>query len=166
MADAWQLPLLSGSTVEIVECTDDALEHIADNLKPADREEGYAAVGHRRYFDMMRLSTLGSESTRVAVSAYGEPVAVIGVRTLSLLYNTGVPWMVTVDCTRKHKRALMSLGRAYTAAMLERYSTLTNFVDARNTDSVAWLQRLGFTIEAPHPYGPLAMPFHRFTIAR
>lgn len=64
------------------------------------------------------------------------------------------------------RRALMSLGRAYTAAMLQQYDTLTNFVDARHSESVAWLQRLGFKLEEPTPHGALGLPFHRFTMTR
>lgn len=162
MADNWELPLLSGHTVEMTEFTDEALEHIADNLKPADREEVHATLGHRRYADALRLSVTMAASVRVAVSAYGEPIAILGVQTVSLIYNTGAPWMLTLNYCKSHRRALMTLGHQYTAAMLERYSELENYVDARHTESVAWLQRLGFTLDEPKPYGPLRLPFHRF----
>ena len=166
MADTWELPLLSGDTVELVEYTEDAMLYVAENLKPADQEEAHATVGHRRYADALRLSVASAASVRIAISAYGEPVAVFGVTTVSLLYNTGAPWMMTVNATRRHRRALMALGKSYTAAMLQNYDTLANYVDARHTDSVAWLQHLGFTIEPPKPYGALALPFHRFSITR
>lgn len=166
MADNWQLPLLSGDTVELIEYSDEALEYVANNLKPADREEVHATVGHRRYADALRLSVAMAVSTRVAISAYGEPIALLGVSNVSLIYNTGCPWLVTVDCTKKHRRALMTLGETYTAAMLEQYQSLENHVDARNGASVAWLQRLGFKMDEPQPYGALSLPFRRFSIER
>lgn len=166
MADTWQLPLLSSDTVEFIEYSNDAMEYVAAHLKPADREEVHATVGHRRYADAMRMSAAMAASVRVAISAYGEPLAVFGVSTVSLIYNTGCPWMLTVNATKKHRRALMTLGQTYTAAMLEQYQTLENHVDARNTESVAWLQRLGFKASEPRPFGALSLPFRRFSIER
>jgi hypothetical protein len=166
VAERWALPLLSTGTVAFAECTDDAIEHVALNLKPADREEAYATTGHRRYADALRLSVMVADSARVGFDAYGQPVAVLGVSTLSLLYNIGAPWMLTVGHHARHRRALMTLGRAYTAAMLEQYHSLENHVDARHTESVAWLQRLGYRIDPPSAWGALALPFHRFSIER
>jgi hypothetical protein len=162
----WELPLLSTETVAFAECTPDAIEHIAQNLKRADRDEAYATTGHARYADAIKLSVALAHSVRVAFNAYGEPVAVLGVRTMSLIYNTGCPWMLTVDQARHHRRALMTLGRAYTAAMLEHYDALENYVYARHTESVVWLQRLGYRLDPPAAWGALGLPFHRFSIAR
>lgn len=158
--------MLRASSVELVELTDDALEHVASNLKAADREEVYATVGHCRYADALRLSVILADSVRVAVSAYGEPVALLGVQTVSLIHNTGAPWLMTTRTGPRHARALMTLGQQYTAAMLEKYNELENYVDARHTESVAWLQRLGYTLDKPQPYGPFGLPFHRFHKAR
>ena len=166
MADTWELPLLSGDMVELIEYTEDAMLYVAENMKPADREEVHATLGHRRYADALRLSAASAASVRIAISAYGEPVAIFGVTTVSVLYNTGAPWLMTVNATRRHRRALMTLGREYTAAMLQNYDRLTNHVDARHTESVAWLQHIGFTVEPPKPHGALALPFHRFSIER
>lgn len=166
MDKRWTLPLLRGSTVEMIEATPEDVAHVADNLKRADKEEAFATFGHCRFRDIMRLSIASAESCLVAVSAYGEPIGVLGVRTLSLIHNIGVPWLVTVGCTQRHRRALMVLGHEYTAAMLQRYDTLTNNVDARNAESIAWLRRLGYAFEDARPFGPFNLPFHRFTIAR
>lgn len=158
--------MLRASSVELVEPTDDAIEHVAANLKAADREEVYATLGHCRYADALRLSTIMAESVRVAVSAYGEPIAVLGVQTVSLIHNTGAPWLLTTKTGPRHARALMNLGRQYTAAMLEKYNELENYVDARHSESVAWLQRLGYQMDSPQAYGPFGLPFHRFHKAR
>lgn len=150
----------------MVEFTPEALEHVATNLKSADREEVHATVGHRRYADALRVSVAAADSVRVAINAYGEPMALLGVGTLSLVGSVGCPWLLTTDRARGYKRALMSLGKAYTAAMLRRYATLENHVHSGNVESVAWLQRLGFLMDAAAPYGALAHRFHRFSIRR
>lgn len=159
-------PLVAGPDFALVECTDDALEYIGENLRQEDRDEVFATLGHARYVDALRVSVLASDATAVGVSAYGEPVAVFGVTPVSVLYNTGSPWFMGTPRVRKYRRALIAGGRAYTALMLKQYARLENHVDARNTTSVAWLQRLGFTVEAPAPHGVLRLPFHRFSIER
>lgn len=160
------LPLLRGDAFEFTPYTDDALEYIASNLRPGDRDEVHATVGHTRYLDALRVSAIASASAIVAVSAYGEPIAVLGVTTVSVLYNTGSPWLLATSSVVKHRRALITAGEAYTAAMLKHYTRLENHVDARNKASVAWLQRLGYTIHEAQPHGALRLPFHRFSIER
>jgi RimJ/RimL family protein N-acetyltransferase len=162
----WRLPLLQTERYEFTEPTDEGIEHIAENMREGDREECYATTGHRRYLDALRISVLASDSCVMAVSAYGEPVALIGVTTVSFLYNIGCPWMLGTPNADRYKRAFIDAGRTYTQYMLGEYSTLANHVDARNTKSVAWLQRLGFSIEKPVPYGELGFPFHPFQIER
>lgn len=166
MAEPWRLPLLGNDRFEYVRCTDEAVEYLAGNLRPSDQEEVHATVGHRRYRDALRLSILASDDAIIAVTAFGEPAAILGVGTLSVLYNIGMPWFMATPSASKHRRAFIDMAGAYTAIMLQKYDQLENHVDARNRRSVAWLQRLGFTIEPPQPYGMLRLPFHRFTLAR
>lgn len=146
----------------LVGCTLDAIEYIAENLRPKDAEEVYATCGHRRYADAIALSVANSEDCGVVVSAYGEPLGIVGVSTLSLIYNTGNPWMLATTGADRYKRAFIEWGIAYTADMLRHYANLVNHVDARNTKSVAWLQHLGYRLSEPEPYGALGMPFRRF----
>jgi len=166
VAKAWQLPLLQNERYEFIEPTEEGIAHIAENLRPADREEAHATFGHRRYADGMRLSVAASDSVVMALSAYGEPVALLGVSTVSFLYNTGCPWMLATPHADAYRRAFIECGRTYTQAMLSEYASLENFVDARNAKSIAWLQRIGFTIGAAEPYGALGLPFCPFRIER
>lgn len=164
MADI--LPRVAGAHFAADEVTDDALVYLSQNLRQADQDEIHATVGHRRYLDAIRLSVAGADDAVVMVGVYGEPIAIIGVGTLSALYGIGSPWMLATPDAMRHPRAFISQGRAYTAAMMERYSGLMNHVDARNSASVAWLQRLGFKIAQPAPFGALGLPFHEFSLAR
>jgi hypothetical protein len=102
----------------------------------------------------------------MATSPSGEPLALFGVVTVSLLSNKGSPWMLATDGAQLHRRALVRGGRAYAVAMLEQYERLENWVDARNRRAVVWLQRCGYTIHPPVPYGPFGLPFHPFSITR
>lgn len=152
--------------VEAIEPTRDAIEYIAANLRETDAAELFASSGSKRYADRLHLAVMGSADAVVFVSAYGEPVAVMGVGTVSLLYNVGCPWLVGTPRVDGYKRAFISVGRTYTGRMLEQYATLTNHVDQRNRKSVAWLQRIGFKMAEPKPHGPFGLPFHHFQIER
>jgi hypothetical protein len=48
--------------------------------------------------------------------------------------------------------------------MLKAFPHLVNFVHAKNTTSVRWLRRLGFTLHEAVPYGALGEPFHPFEL--
>lgn len=168
MADAWSLPLLGNQHFQYREFTEVDMECIAENLRGSDRDEIQATVGHCRYADALRLSVSASASAVIAVTAYGEPVAILGVTTMSLLGNVGSPWfMATPRANAKvHRRAFLEVAGDYVDAMLERYAYLVNHVDARNHVSVRWLRCLGFLIEPACPHGALNLPFHRFSISR
>lgn len=164
--DRWALPLFRGDRFEFTEPTDEGVEHIATNLRAADAVELRAASGSGDMLPLLRLSVLSSDSAVMAVNPYGVPVALLGVGTVSLIYNSGSPWLIGTDDLDRYRRALIACGRTYTAAMLQRYARLENHVDARNTRTVAWLQHLGFTLDSAAPFGPAGVPFHRFWIER
>jgi hypothetical protein len=155
-----------GQEYSFLSPTEDDVEYIASHLRKGDQGELYATTGHRRYLDSLRLSVASSDDAVVAISAHGEPLALFGVGMLSLLYNTGCPWMLCTPRAMRHRRAFIWQARQYTEAMLEHYDALVNHVDQRNTVSVAWLQRIGFRMEEPKPYGALGLPFHEFRIER
>ena len=165
-ADRWVLPLFRGDRFEFVEPTADGIEHIATNLRAADAAELRAASGSGDTPTLIRMSVLSSDSVVMAVNPYGVPVALLGVGTVSLIYNTGCPWLVGTDDLDRYRRALIACGRIYTAAMLQQYACLENHVDARNKRTVAWLQHLGFTLDPAAPFGPAGVAFHRFWIER
>ena len=89
-----------------VDATDDAIEYIADNLRPSDAAELFASTGSKDYRGALRTSVISSDDVVVWVTAYGEPVGIQGVGTLSLLYNTGCPWLVGTPRLNAHLRAL------------------------------------------------------------
>jgi len=166
LAGEWGLPLVTHERYVFARPGEEDVAHVAGNLRAADREEGYAHLGHRRALDALRLSVAASDDVVCAYSAWGEPVALVGVATLSALYGIGCPWMVATDRVEAYRRAFIECGRLYTAAMLERYESLANHVDARNTRSIAWLKRIGFELGPAEPYGALGLPFHPFRIGR
>lgn len=162
----WRLPLLQTARYAFVEPTADDVEHVAANLRRGDKDEIHATLGHRRYLDALNLALAASTSAVVWVNAYGEPMAVAGVYTTSLLDRRGAPWLMATPAVERYPGALISCGRAYTTAALQEYAVLENYVDDRNKKSVAWLQHVGFSMGEPQPFGALQMPFRKFRIER
>lgn len=75
--------------------------------------------------------------------------------------GVAVVWMVATDLAQP--RLFVKHTKKYLDKLLEKYHTLTNFVDMRNTKSIQWLHRMGFQFcdVAPY-YGKARIPFIQF----
>lgn len=166
MQAEWSLPMLQAPRVRAVPATVRAIKHVANNLRESDMHELVATTGHRDFEAALLMSARISRSLVVFEDTHGEPMAVLGVGTVSLLYNTGSPWMLATPRAQRFPSALISLGRSYTAYMLTGYDRLENHVDTRNATSIAWLRHLGYHIDAAQPYGALGLSFNRFWMER
>lgn len=142
------------------------IEYLAENLRLADQQELKASRGqdvsfYRTLTEAVQVST----RTWVMLGKDANPSAVFGVAPVSLLHRIGSPWLLGTDALFEQARTLVVRGRWYVARMKELYPEgLHNYVDARNTLSVKWLKRVGFTIHPPEPYGVEGLPFHLFTM--
>ena len=149
--------------VQLVRPEDADLRHLAQNLRAADRQELAATHGYDiDLLQCLQTAVSASEEAFIAVTAYGEPIAVFGVAPVSLLGGIGCPWMLGTDTMDLYGRAVVTLSRQHVARWAQRYSLLFNYVDARNLRSIAWLKRTGFAILPAAPYGLSGEPFHRF----
>ena len=92
----------------------------------------------------------------------GELAAIIGVAPVNMLAGVGSPWMLGTPVLDRHQRILVRRTPEYISRMLKAFPHLVNYVHAKNTTSVRWLRRLGFTLHEAVPYGPLGEPFHPF----
>lgn len=60
--------------------------------------------------------------------------------------------MLGTDVVLAHQMEFLRRSREWRNQLLQRYSTLTNFVDVRNEVSVRWLRWLGFKLSEPITY--------------
>jgi len=146
-----------------------ATEVDADDIEPrlraADRAELVAASGPDVLGQLREAVTLSTgRGGRMAFVAEheGEVIALFGFVPVSALSSTAHPWLVGTPGLGRVPGMLNRLSRSYCSAVLGEYPLLVNYVDARNTTSVAWLKRLGFKIGDPTPFGAEGLPFHRF----
>lgn len=92
----------------------------------------------------------------------GELAAIMGVAPINMLNGLGSPWMLGTPVLDRNSRILVRATPVYIGRMLTAFPHLVNFVHAKNTTSVRWLRRLGFTLYDAVPHGPLGEPFHPF----
>lgn len=139
------------------------LIYLAQHLRTTDLAE--LAATHGAELDVLRClrtAVSASEQAWVAVTVWGEPVAVFGIAPVSLLGGIGCPWMLGTDAVDGYAREVVTLSRRHVAQWSRRYPLLFNYVDARNLRSIQWLRRTGFVIGQAEPYGLHGEPFHRF----
>ena len=139
------------------------LRHIARHLRAGDMRELQATRGDD--FDVVACllaSVAGSEVAHVAVTPYGEPIAVFGLAPISLLGGQGCPWMLGTETLNLYGRDVVLMGKHFARQWGQRYDTLFNYVDARNLRAVAWLRHSGYTLFKAEPRGVQGEPFHRF----
>lgn len=151
---------------EVLTATQELVDALKGRFRQADIDEVYAMSGR----DVNSAVDDGLKfSDHAWVGTWeGEPITVFGVRGLGLLGDEGTPWLLGTDRIRENgiRQAFVQLSAPYVQEMLRDFAYLENYVDARNTVSIRWLKRIGFTVDPPEPAGYLKMPFHRFWVRR
>ncbi|SMG43219.1 hypothetical protein [Paraburkholderia susongensis] len=128
-------------------------------LRVKDRVEIALSSGDTTVGVMLR-SLEASDEAWVALNDQGELFGIYGVAEVQGL---GSPWMVATPEVYRYQKELVKDGREWVKSILPKYSRLFNFVHAENTQSIAWLRRLGFTIgELVPEYGAGRAPFYLF----
>jgi hypothetical protein len=148
----------------IVPATDEHVTQMLPHVRQADRNEVMAAGG-RTVEDLLGRCV---EQAELAWSGLvnDEVACIFGVTGVSVISETGIPWMIGTDLIDKHAKAFLRRNRPIVATMLTRYPYLKNYVDVRNTKAIEWLQWLGFKILPAEPFGVYRMPFHPFELAK
>lgn len=130
-------------------------------MRPQDVAECRAS-GHDDILSAVELSIAHSAQCWSA-EADGVLLCIFGVAPVgTVLAPRGAPWLLGTDAMQRRRRALVALTRPYIVHMLALYPHLANFVHARNTLAVRWLQRIGFTLHAAIALPGTGEPFHPF----
>lgn len=150
--------------VEIIPATLEHVDEIAGCLREADKREAEAStlLSIRR---ALRCSLLSSKKAWAGFID-GEMVALFGVASASLAGGKGVPWLVGTDLIEKHSITFLRKNRKMLPEIMDGFSVLENWVDARNDLVIRWLKWLGFTMDEPAPHGPHGILFRRFELRR
>ena len=146
----------------IVEATQEHVRLLGPNLRREDEQEALAAgvTAKRAVWRSFKASSI----RRTAF--IGEDIAAMWGVTGILLGNVGNPWLLTTDAIEKLPLAFFKEARCQVRDMLAAHPILFNYVPESYTRAVRFLALLGFTIDAPAPFGPNRASFHRFHMER
>lgn len=136
------------------------IDELLPHMRLLDRQEVEAASGD--VYTALQNALLLTRYP-VTVRLQGGPlVAIFGAAALSQVSDTAALWLLGTDLMRTHPRAVLDAAAAFVEHTREHHPRLLNYVDARNRPSIRWLQKLGFTLDPPAPFGVAGLPFHRF----
>jgi nitrite reductase/ring-hydroxylating ferredoxin subunit len=136
------------------------VEDLTGRIRRADHEEVWA-VAHVDADNALRRSF---EASKVAwaFKSEGRVFAIGGVCPSTSAYSIGIPWLLASNDITDAGIFFARHSRQCVEEMHEHYLHLMNWVDARNLESIKWLDWCGFDIEEAKPYGEDRLPFHRF----
>lgn len=137
-------------------------EMVAKTMRAADVREVYATA----MVDPLtacRLSLAATPDAKV-VFLGGELAGLFGITPLSLFIPMGTPWYLGTDVCDRRRKLFLKHSSPIFRREAARFRYLENRVDVRNRASIRWLRWLGFTIHDPEPWGPMGLPFHKFTM--
>lgn len=129
----------------VVPATEELARAIAPRLRLVDCQEIMAGVDPLEQL----LANLRISTHAWCWMIDGEPACMVGVAPTSIVGNTALAWVVTTEAIRTDLRTFALGSRAMLRHLLTIYPRLEGYVDARFTESVHWLERLGFRLEAP-----------------
>lgn len=135
------------------------IDELVANLRAQDRAECLAAG----VTDIREAIADGVANSLLCWTGKvdGRVACILGVRPVTFLGETGIPWMLGTPLVAANARVFIKNSRPYIAQMLRAYPHLMNYVHAPNHQAIAWLKRMGFAI------GPLVQAntgemFHPF----
>lgn len=134
---------------------------LAPRLRAADLRE-IQAVTRQSPLEVLLGGIAASDPCDAVVDGDDRPLAVFGV-VPGEDRDTGVIWLLGSDELVERPFAFLRRSRAAIDALLGRYRTLWNVVDARNEVHVRWLRWCGFVIRRTiDDYGVERRPFYEF----
>lgn len=91
-----------------------------------------------------------------------KPIGMFGLASISLLGDTGIPWLLGTDDMLKIRRQFIRESKSHVDFMLKVFPKLTNLVHVENLASIRWLKSVGFVLQDAIPAGPFAAMFYPF----
>jgi len=138
---------------------DDVLA-LAPRLRQADIDEVKAASG----LDPLTALTLSLQISPLCFTVFGDglQLAMFGAKPEDNP-TIGRIWMLGSDEIHDHRFGFLRKSREWVDYLQERHPLLYNYIDARNTVHIRWLQWLGFSfINEVHGYGFEQRLFYQF----
>ncbi len=138
------------------------LIELAQNMRQADIDEAWA-LDHSTPAEAISHAVLLTDFPKTILGGDGEVLAMWGVASETRSSLVGVPWLLSSDFVeKKHSRELAKFSKTNAEKLKSQYAALYNFVDARHTLALRWVEWMGFPIYPVVPFGVDDLPFHAF----
>lgn len=145
---------------QLIRPTDEGVRHIAETMREHDRREIWLAA---RETPLSSLQKGVKISDRIAMLVIDdEPCSIFGLVVNDILTGHGTPWLLSSESILNHKREFLLQSPVVLDEMLNMCETLVNYVHVENEFSIRWLNRIGFVLDDPSPYGACGAMFHKF----
>lgn len=142
--------------------TEERVRYVAKRLRASDRQEVRLSHGLDPYQVAMD-SWASSTICQAIVDHKGVPLGLTGL-------DGDLIWLLGTEdltATKLRRMQLCREAEEWVQHCLKQVDgPIGNYVFAKNAESIRWLQRLGFTVFEPEPYGPsgaLFCPFWRMS---
>ena len=152
----------SRDSVIVRDATELDAREVAANLRSKDAQEVLAS-GFKTEGDAVEYSFCAS-SLCLAVEREGVPVAVFGIVPGRNAQERSQVWFLGTDGLSKMKKTFVTLSHVIIETFLRHHPVLINWVDARYTETVRWLECCGATFEDPMPLTDGGIPFRKFVL--
>ena len=150
------------TTYKIIPSTPEHVSQLSARMRDRDRAEVEAAgfTSHGMVWRSYRQSVM----TWTAF-VDGE-IAVMAGCGGSIMGPVGQPWMLTTPAVEKTPIALIKEARVRVRSMLMAFPSLQGHVAASYEQACRLLRLIGFTLDAPAPFGRNQALFCRYTMSR
>ncbi len=145
---------------QIVPATDEHAREMALVMRQADVDEVWAS-SHYEPLEALLASLRVSLNPRAGL-ADGRVVCMYGMGQQTLISDWGIPWLLTAEGLDKHAKEFLRRSKQYVMKERHKYKFLLNYVDARHTVALRWLEWLGFDLGEAKPFGAENLLFRPF----
>lgn len=158
-----KLQELAGSAgVRVVPAGKGHARELGRSMKTEDRQEILASGGWSVPERAVRAAI--NRSVEAWAAYVGEDlVAVFGV-TLGTQPGWVIPWMMTSEKAALHPLTVWRASRPLFDHLRSKYPNMVQMVHARYVSAVRWVERLGFKIDHPEPFGVEGALFCRVVV--
>ena len=150
--------------IKFVEPTFSLMGRIARDMRQQDIDEVWASHHHAPIEALVEGWQQSKFSTIVLIN--GEPVVMLGLVVRDILSGVGVPWLLGTNGSLKYKREFITQVPRVIDDMLNICPMLYNYAHVKNTISIKWLKRIGFSFSEPQQHGPDDELFCKFQLRR
>lgn len=129
-----------------------------------------------READLRELDATGVEPLKALESSFklsthcwtclvdGNIACMWGCGPRNLVFGEGTVWLLGGPEVERHIFKFLRESKKWKARMLKPYSTLTNWIDARNVVALRWVEWLGAELKPAVLRGPKSLPFVPFVM--